>query len=1184
MQFMRKARSGSARSLCGNMRHILFDLSLPSLGADTKLRLSSHGIRKFARWSERCDLASIVGLVASVVLLGTGGCQRAENVGSSRGYSSTVVSHMNRGVSLMGQYQYGDAVNAFEQVVQEAPDLMDGRINLAIALFNRNRQEDLAAAELALQEVLKNEPENVRALYFHAILLQHLGKAEAAIPQLESVLQQRAEDGAAWYLMALCRQRVGQPATNEFLKAVQYRPYLFSAYYQLYQTAMRGGQESEAHQYLERFKNLRESPLGESLEFPQYNQMGDLALAVPIPAVSKAEISKSRYQLGSYNLALTPTAAPGAARPARNLGLNRTVAADFDRDGKTDLLVMLDVPGPLALLLGQPGSWVNATFGSGLETVTNAVSCAVGDIDNDEEVDLCLVTTGGPRLFRGLGNHKFLDVTAAMGVTANEYAQSALLLDADHDGDLDLLVCGPKFNQLWNNNGNGTFVNIATQAGVECVDQKSVQVLAGDLDGDRDMDLVILRENAPAKIFLNELLGKYRELELPGLELRGDLGGALQDLNGDGKLDLVLLGGAPARLQLWFGDGHGQFQADQPFAAVSQAAESWGQLQGIRVADMDFDGDLDLICAGSQVHLLLNDGLGRFALQAPLWAPAKGTSLAGFDLVDVTGDLVPDLVTVEQGSGRVGIAVGEISPPSTALAIQPNGVRGRDGRTRSPASGYGVRARLRAGLCESHYSYTGQSGGANQSMLPMILGLGGAASADYVQLQWPDGVAQVEMTLAAGQTHKVAELQRKISSCPVLFAWDGTRFGFVTDFAGVGGLGYFQEPGVSAPPQVEEHVKIQSEQLQPRDGIYELRVTEPMEESAYIDRLELLAVDHPAGTAVFPDERLAISGASPTHRLMTVEHPIFPRRALAPNGRDCTDSLRRADRVYAYEPVLDRRYVGFCQRHTLELDFGDQLAELPDRSPMTLFLRGSIEYPYSQTVYAASQSRVGWEPIRIEALNPKGEWQTVIEDAGAPGGVDRTMTVPLPKLLPNDARKLRLTSNLELYYDQLFLAATPPNDRAQVRTVPLRSATLRYLGFPREYSPDGREPVLYDYEHCDASAPFHRLRGAYTRYGPVEALLREFDDQYAILGPGDEVALRFDAEALPPLPAGQVRSFILVSHAYCKDMDLYTATPRTLEPLPFKGMSRYPYSAAERHSSTEAYRTYLQSYNTRLVE
>jgi hypothetical protein len=418
----------------------------------------------------------------------------------------------------------------------------------------------------------------------------------------------------------------------------------------------------------------------------------------------------------------------------------------------------------------------------------------------------------------------------------------------------------------------------------------------------------------------------------------------------------------------------------------------------------------------------------------------------------------------------------------------------------------------------------------------------------------------------------------------VLFAWSGTRFEFITDFAGVGGLGYFSAPGVAAPPQVLEHVKIEPGQLRARAGRYELRVTEPMEEAAYIDRLQLLALDHAASQSVFPDERLAIGGPPPTHALLVVDEPIPPVRTTDPSGRDCTDQLARADRVYAYDPPLDRRYIGFCRPHTLELDFEDRLADLGRTAPLFLFINGFIEYPYSQTVYAASQSRIAWEPIRVEAQGADGQWHVIVPDGGVPGGMGRMMSIDLTgQLLPTTSR-LRLTTNLEVAYDQVFVARLAPPHRVTVRTVPLLAAQLRYLGFPREYSPDGREPLIYDYDRRDATAPFHTLEGAYTRYGPVEDLLANFDDRYAILGPGDEIALTFDATNLPVVAPGHVRSFVLVSHAYCKDMDLYTATPQTLAPLPFRAMSGYPYPTTERYPTGDVHQAFLRTYNTRFME
>jgi hypothetical protein len=465
-----------------------------------------------------------------------------------------------------------------------------------------------------------------------------------------------------------------------------------------------------------------------------------------------------------------------------------------------------------------------------------------------------------------------------------------------------------------------------------------------------------------------------------------------------------------------------------------------------------------------------------------------------------------------------------------------------------------------------------------------VFGLGGARQADYLQLLWPDAVGQVETTVMAGQVHKVAELQRKISSCPVLFTWNGTRFEFITDFAGVGGLGYFVAPGEFAQPQVLEHVRIAPGQLQPRNGVYELRISEPMEESAYVDRLELLAIDHPAGTLVFPDERLAVTGPAPTHQLLVVEHPIFPQQALDPNGHDCTGQLARVDRVYAYEPERDRRFFGFCQPHTLELDFADRLAGIAPGERVYLFVSGSLEYPYSQTAYAASQASIGWQPIRIERQGSDGSWHPIVPDAGAFGGMGRTMTVDVTGLVSGPSCRLRLTTNLEISYDQVFAARDAGRSQANVHALPVAAADLHPFGFAREYSPDGRLPLIYDYDLVDPTAPFDVLRGAYTRYGDVKELLTDFDDDYVIMGSGDEIAVKFDATVLAPVAAPMERTFILVSHAYCKDMDLYTATPETLEPLPFRKMSRYPYPATEHYPDSAEHQRLRAKYNTRKIE
>ena len=1143
---------------------------------------------------------SLIGLSVGVMIVSlAAGCGNKRDAGSP---NAAVVSGMNQGVSLMGQYNYDRAVKAFSGVLEADPALIDAKVNLAIARFNRARKEDrdIEQAGELLDGVLKSEPGNVRAWYFKGIVLQHIGQTEAAIACFEKVVQQRPDDGAAWYLLGMCKQRLGQKADRELLQAIQLRPYLGSAYYKLWQTYQADGQAEKATPYLEKFKQLRENPLNETIELPQYNQMGELALVQPLPPRPRPPITKATYKSGlpqklfESRAAATPTLPSAGAGPAgmHSAALGGVAVGDFNHDGILDL-VFIDPgeteSGKLVLLLSQPGgAYVQATAGSGLEGVRGARNGAVGDFDNDELVDLFVTANPSNHLFRGKGDGTFIDVTQASGLSSQTaLTQSALFLDADHDGDLDLFVAssGPGGNQLWSNNTDGTFTNVAASAAIACSNSASVMVLPGDLDGDRDMDLVIVQAGQPARVFLNDLLAAYHEVKPTDTPIHGDLGGVLQDFNGDGHLDLLVLGGRPARLRLFLGDGTGRLRADAAFDSPADAAASWGELRGFRVADLDLDGDLDVAVFSTDGHELLNDGSGRFVLQPQVWKFPAAVELTGVELMDLDRDSVPDLFYVERGAkNQVVLLPGTLTPPSTALAITPTGMRGRDKRTRSPASGYGATLTVRAGLSEASRWVTGQFGGFNQSETPVTLGLGGVRQADYLRILWPDGVAQVEVALAAGQPARIVELQRKTSSCPVLFAWNGERFKFITDFAGVGGLGYFIAPGEYAQPQVLEHVKIEPAQLRPRDGVYELRVTEPMEEAAYVDQLELWAIDHPAGWLVFPDERLAVTGPPPTHELLVVNQPIFARRALDPEGHDCAARLVKADRRYAYQPKLDRRFFGFCRPHTLELDLGDQLADLKPEDRVFLFLNGYLEYPYSQTAYAASQARVVWQPIRIERLAADGRWEAVIPDAGAFGGMARTMTVDMTGRVGGPSCRLRLTSNLELYYDQIFLARDAGRSQVAVHALPLRDAEFRRVGFAREYSPDGQMPLIYDYELTEPTAPFDVLRGAYTRYGAVKELLGAFDDQYVVMGPGDEIALKFDAGGLSLPGEGQTRSFVLVSRAYCKDMDLYTATPRTLEPLPFQGMSRYPYSPPEHYPATDSRRHYRQTYNTRIVE
>ena len=157
--------------------------------------------------------------------------------------------------------------------------------------------------------------------------------------------------------------------------------------------------------------------------------------------------------------------------------------------------------------------------------------------------------------------------------------------------------------------------------------------------------------------------------------------------------------------------------------------------------------------------------------------------------------------------------------------------------------------------------------------------------ADLVHLRWPDGVMQCELNQVGNQKVDLAENNRKTGSCPVLFTWNGRRFVCIGDFLGGGGMGYLVAPGVYGQPDRDEAMAITSEQLQAKDGVYRLSITEPMDEVAYLDHLMLDVVDRPPGVSATPDERFAPEGPRPTGQLLAWRTAVEPVRATDLKGQ-----------------------------------------------------------------------------------------------------------------------------------------------------------------------------------------------------------------------------------------------------------------------------------------------------------
>jgi hypothetical protein len=218
----------------------------------------------------------------------------------------------------------------------------------------------------------------------------------------------------------------------------------------------------------------------------------------------------------------------------------------------------------------------------------------------------------------------------------------------------------------------------------------------------------------------------------------------------------------------------------------------------------------------------------------------------------------------------------------------------------------------------------------------------------------------------------------------------------------------------------------------------------------------------------------------------------------------------------------------------------------------------------------------------LQARGPDGHWRTVIEDMGMPAGKPKTIAVDLTGLFPTTARELRIGTNLALYWDEIYLAQ--PLAPAPVRLTPVPAAEVRlaFRGFSRPLiDPHRRQPEAFDYAEVSPVSMWNPTPGLYTRYGDVRSLVADVDDRLVIMGSGDELALRFPAADLPPLPPGWTRDFLIRVDGWAKDADLNTAFSQTVAPLPFHRMSAYPYPATERYPDDEVHREYVRRYNTR---
>ncbi|RMF56755.1 MAG: hypothetical protein D6746_12145, partial [Bacteroidetes bacterium] len=323
----------------------------------------------------------------------------------------------------------------------------------------------------------------------------------------------------------------------------------------------------------------------------------------------------------------------------------------------------------------------------------------------------------------------------------------------------------------------------------------------------------------------------------------------------------------------------------------------------------------------------------------------------------------------------------------------------------------------------------------------VYFGLGDQLVADVARIIWPNGDVQAEFDLLSDEV--LSAQQRLKGSCPWLFTFDGERMAFVTDFLWRSPLGLkinaVETAGIMT---TEDWVKIPGEMMAPRDGFYDVRITAELWETHFFDHVSLLVVDHPADTEVWVDERFAIPPPALTVHPTGPLHPVAG--VWADTGEDLTDRARARDRRYL-DYFGRGLYQGITRDHFVEIDLGDA----PVERPLWLVAAGWIRPTDSSINVAIGQGRhPGPKGVRVEVPDGQGGWRTLHPDLGFPSGKEKTILIDLDgAFAPGVPRRVRLHTNLEVYWDAFFWAEQRPDTPLRTTRLAPDTADLRYRGF-----------------------------------------------------------------------------------------------------------------------------------------
>jgi Flp pilus assembly protein TadD len=1035
------------------------------------------------------------------------------------------------GVLALRQRSFDAAAERLKCAHQLAP--MDDRIDYLLGVLEGARGNSSAAID-DLREAVRQNPRNLRAIYRLAIEVERQGDAnsDAQVQALmEQILKVQPDNMAA--LVDLCRVSAKR-GDMETLRSAMARLAQHSQ-----------GWSSEVKQQLSELQAAAASPdhraAATRSTFLRNVLMREPEFRVNLAAIA-AQPGEEAEPITRFLRLQNPPSHPAPMDTAMSFTSQPVQANDARKWSWIGAIALNGSDLPMVAV--ADGHHVHLASGADLPFPGGASGHGPSpegvlafDFNYDFKTDLLFAGDGGIRLFRQEQPDSFTDVTAAMklpkAITDAAYT-GAWAIDVEADGDLDV-VLGAKSGEptVLRNNGDGTFAPIHPFTGVLGIRQFAW----ADLTGDGNPDAAMIDGSGRLRVFLNLRAGKFAESRLPEtlLSVRAI---AVGDTNPDGFLRLQALGEDGKIVDL-------SFQANGTWTERELARLSTPSADEVRLraADIDNNGAIDLALmpvapvegtAGATIWL--QDELGAFHLMDKSQGPA-----AVFDAVDLQGNGRLDLLGLGL-DGAATIARNHGTKDYHWQTIRPRAHQATGDQRINPF-GIGGEIEIRSGLLLQKQPMTG---------LSLHFGLGTQKGVDVARIVWPNGSVRAEFALKADQ--QIVTEQRLKGSCPFLFAWNGSRMAFVKDSVPWGSaIGLrINALGTADIAATEEWYKIGRDELKDHDGFYDLRITGELWETYFYDSLALMTVDHPAGTEVFTDERYDVPAVKLAITAVGEPQPIS--RAIDDNGNDVTDILRTLDGRY-----LDNfgrgQYQGVTRDHYVEIDLGDHV---PERVPLWLIAKGWL-HPSDSTVNVAMSQGKHELPhwLSMEVADGRGGWRVVRPNLGFPAGRKKICLIDLTGVFqPSTPHRLRLRTNLEIYWDSIEWAQGLPMTPLKINRLTPAVADLHYRGFSVIHQANPSSPEIPDYDHLASTSEVWRdLSGFYTRFGDVRTLLANADDRYVIMNAGDEMSLRFAAPAAPP--PGWVRDYVLAGDGWIKDGDYNSAYSQTVLPYPHHARKNY---------------------------